>query len=381
MSTAPSATTAEAPQEPSPAPSPSRWTPLRPLVLRLHFYAGVLVAPFLLVAATTGFLYAGAFQAERIVYAHELTVPVGDRELPISQQVTAARTAHPEGTVSAVRPSPEAGATTRVMLSGVKGIAADHTLAVFVDPYTGKVRGALEQYGSTGALPLRTWIDELHRDLHLGETGRLYSEFAASWLWVIAGGGLVLWFSRRRALRKVRGTSGRLPHPRPARHGGSLDRRGLHLPVGDRTDLVDVRRRQHRPTPHLPGPVDPLGVGRGERRARGPRRLRRDRRRPTRRRTRQDPRRRTRRRARQPGRDRPARRRQVGVRRPAGPTQLARETGRRGRRPRHGQGHRRTPVRGLPVARQTDPLGYRPAYRRPLRPRQPDSPDAARRLH
>jgi uncharacterized iron-regulated membrane protein len=80
---------------------------------------------------------------------------------------------------------------------------------VFVDPYTGKVRGALEQYGSTGALPLRTWIDELHRDLQLGETGRLYSEFAASWLWVIAGGGLVLWFSRRRALRKVRGTSGR----------------------------------------------------------------------------------------------------------------------------------------------------------------------------
>ncbi|WP_043670622.1 PepSY-associated TM helix domain-containing protein [Streptomyces xylophagus] len=209
MSTAPSTAPAEVPQESNPAPSPSRWAPLRPLVLRLHFYAGVLVAPFLLVAAVTGFLYAGAFQAERIVYAHELTVPVGDRELPISQQVTAARKAHPEGAVSAVRPSPEDDATTRVMLSGVKGIAADHTLAVFVDPYTGKVRGALEQYGSTGALPLRTWIDELHRDLHLGETGRLYSEFAASWLWVIAGGGLVLWFSRRRALRKVRGTSGR----------------------------------------------------------------------------------------------------------------------------------------------------------------------------
>jgi uncharacterized iron-regulated membrane protein len=209
MSTASSTAPAEVPQEPAPAPSPSRWAPLRPLVLRLHFYAGVLVAPFLLVAATTGFLYAGAFQAERIVYAHELTVPVGDRELPVSQQVTAARKAHPEGTVSAVRPAPEAGATTRVMLSGVEGVRADRTLAVFVDPYTGKVRGALEQYGSTGALPLRTWIDDLHRNLNLGETGRLYSEFAASWLWVIAGGGLVLWFSRRRALRKLRGTGGR----------------------------------------------------------------------------------------------------------------------------------------------------------------------------
>ncbi|MGY0055219.1 PepSY-associated TM helix domain-containing protein [Streptomyces sp. LZ34] len=180
------------------------WSSLRPLVLRLHFYAGVLVAPFLLVAAATGLLYAGSFQAEKIIYAHELRVPVGKSELPVSQQIAAARKAHPEGTISAVRPSPEAGATTRVLLSGVKGVDPGHTLAVFVDPYTGKVRGALEQYGSTGALPLRTWIDELHRDLHLGESGRLYSEFAASWLWVIAGGGLVLWIARRRTGRKLR---------------------------------------------------------------------------------------------------------------------------------------------------------------------------------
>ncbi|MFE9021024.1 PepSY-associated TM helix domain-containing protein [Streptomyces sp. NPDC007808] len=209
MPTAPTATTQEAAQPDAPPSSPSRWAPLRPLILRLHFYAGVLVAPFLLVAAATGFLYAGAFQAEKLAYAHEMTVPVGDEKLPISQQVAAARKAHPEGTISAIRPSPQDDASTRVMLSGVKGVDADHTLAVFVDPYTAEVRGALEQYGSTGALPLRTWIDEFHRDLHLGDTGRLYSELAASWLWVIAAGGLVLWFSRRRALRKVRGTSGR----------------------------------------------------------------------------------------------------------------------------------------------------------------------------
>ncbi|MBP8535009.1 PepSY domain-containing protein [Streptomyces sp. MK37H] len=177
---------------------------LRPLVLRLHFYAGVLVAPFLLIAAVTGLLYAGSFQAEKLVYGHELRAPVGDRELPVSQQVAAARKAHPEGEISAVRPSPEDGATTRVLLSGVKGVDPGHTLAVFVDPYTGKVRGALEQYGSSGALPLRTWIDEFHRDLHLGQTGRIYSELAASWLWVIALGGVVLWLSRRRKNRTLR---------------------------------------------------------------------------------------------------------------------------------------------------------------------------------
>ncbi|MFD6276059.1 PepSY-associated TM helix domain-containing protein [Streptomyces sp. NPDC060209] len=196
-------------RQPDPPGGRTAWASLRPLVLRLHFYAGVLIAPFLLVAATTGLLYAGSYQAEKIVYADQLRVPVGESELPVSRQVAAAREAHPEGEVSAVRPSPEDGATTRVLLSGVPGVNADHTLAVFVNPYTGELTGALEQYGSSGALPLRTWIDELHRDLHLGQTGRLYSELAASWLWVIAAGGLVLWFGRRRARRKVRGATGR----------------------------------------------------------------------------------------------------------------------------------------------------------------------------
>ncbi|MFJ2770654.1 PepSY-associated TM helix domain-containing protein [Streptomyces sp. NPDC087300] len=197
--------------DPRPVAGPrSALASLRPLVLRLHFYAGLLIAPFLLVAATTGLLYAGSYQVEKYVYADELRVPVGDdaAELPLTRQVAAARKAHPEGTISAVRPSPEEGATTRVLLSGVPGVDPDHTLAVFVNPYTAEVRGALEQYGASGALPLRTWIDGLHRDLQLGEPGRLYSELAASWLWVIAGGGLVLWFGRRRARRKLRGTKG-----------------------------------------------------------------------------------------------------------------------------------------------------------------------------
>ena len=69
MSTAPTTETDESPQAVAPAPKRGLWAPLRPLVLRLHFYAGVLVAPFLLVAAATGFLYAASFQAEKILYS------------------------------------------------------------------------------------------------------------------------------------------------------------------------------------------------------------------------------------------------------------------------------------------------------------------------
>lgn len=193
----------ETPEAPPSLPArPGTWSALRPLVLRLHFYAGVLVAPFLLVAAVSGLLYALSFPAEKIVYAHELEVPVGDTTLPLSQQVNTARKVDPNGTVTAVWPGAEPGATTRVLMAD-PDVPEGTSLAVFVDPYTGDVRGQLPSYGSSGALPLRTWIDGLHRDLHLGDLGRNYSELAASWLWVIALGGVLLWAGRRRKNRRA----------------------------------------------------------------------------------------------------------------------------------------------------------------------------------
>ncbi|MFB6634017.1 PepSY-associated TM helix domain-containing protein [Streptomyces sp. NPDC056362] len=192
----------EAPPSAKTPTRPGTWSALRPLVLRLHFYAGVLVAPFLLVAAVSGLLYALSFPAEKVVYAHELEVPVGDTALPLSRQVDIAREANPDGTVTAVWPGAEPGATTRVLMAD-PGVPEDASLAVFVDPYTGEVRGQLPSYGSSGALPLRTWIDGLHRDLHLGDLGRNYSELAASWLWVIALGGVLLWVGRRRRSRRA----------------------------------------------------------------------------------------------------------------------------------------------------------------------------------
>lgn len=177
------------------------WSALRPLVLRVHFYAGLLIAPLLLVAATSGLLYALSFQAEKFLYSNALEVPAGERTLPLGDQLKAAREAHPEGTVTTVWPSAEDGATTRVLMTSPE-VEEGKSLAVFVDPYTAQVRGELASYGGSGALPLRTWLDELHRDLHLGDLGRHYSELAASWLWVVALGGLLLWLGRRRAAKR-----------------------------------------------------------------------------------------------------------------------------------------------------------------------------------
>ncbi|WP_329194740.1 MULTISPECIES: PepSY-associated TM helix domain-containing protein [unclassified Streptomyces] len=196
---------AEAPSDPpagAPAArTPGAWAALRPLLLRMHFYAGLLIAPLLFVAAATGLLYAGSWQAEKILYSDELTVArVGDHTLPLGDQVEAAKSAAPQGEVVAVWPAPDAGSTTRVIMEK-PGLAEGENLTVFVDPYTADVRGKLTTAGD--ALPLRAWLSGLHADLRLGAFGRNYSELAASWLWVVALGGLALWAGRRRSRRAL----------------------------------------------------------------------------------------------------------------------------------------------------------------------------------
>ena len=166
-------------------------------MVRLHFYAGILVGPFLLLTALTGFLYALAPQIENALYRDTMFVESSGTTVPISQQVFAARESQPEGTLVAVRPAAGPGDTTRVLFD-VPGLGESERLAVFVNPGNAAVTGELAAYGSSGALPFRTWLSHLHRSLHLGEPGRIYSELAASWLWLVALAGLVLWWTGRR---------------------------------------------------------------------------------------------------------------------------------------------------------------------------------------
>ena len=149
-----------------PAPPRRSW---RPFVVRLHFYAGVLIAPFILIAAVTGGLYAMAPSIERVIYGDILTVPESDQPIPLGDQAAAAQNAFPALTMTGMRPAADPGESTRVYF-------ADPTLdeelrrAVFVDPYTGRVLG--DEASWLGYLPVSTWLDGFHRHLNLGEPGQ-----------------------------------------------------------------------------------------------------------------------------------------------------------------------------------------------------------------
>ena len=191
------------PVPPAPAttetPAAPGWAALRPLLLRVHFYAGLLIAPFLVVLCLTGLAYVFSPQLNDVVYQRELLVgPHTGPARPLDQQVDAALAAHPEGTLSSLVVPSDPERTTGVVLA-VRGLDPDLERTVYVDPYSGQVRGALDTWFDTP--PLQTTLDGLHRNLLLGEPGRVYSELAASWLPFLVLGGLILWIARRRSRR------------------------------------------------------------------------------------------------------------------------------------------------------------------------------------
>ncbi|WP_159999313.1 PepSY domain-containing protein [Roseomonas sp. 18066] len=188
------------PANPSPgagAARASQAAELKAFVSRLHFYVGLLTGPFLLVAALTGVLYVLTPQLEDFLYKDALTATAEGPPRPLAEQAAAAQAvAGPAARLFALRPATAPGLTTRVMFI-TPGLGESESRAIFLDPASLAVRGDMIAYGTSGVLPLRTTIDYLHRNLMLGDAGRLYSELAASWLWLLALGGVLMWTWRR----------------------------------------------------------------------------------------------------------------------------------------------------------------------------------------
>lgn len=196
---------------------PGAWQLLRPLVLRIHFWAGLLVGPFILLAALTGFAYTLTPTLAPRIYEHELTVPAAATQVPLAEQVRVGEAAVPGTPLKAVRPNATPTDTTQVIFKPAAYPESTYRTA-FVDPHTGALRGVLDTYGGGQSMPIQAWLDQLHRNLHLGDPGRLYTELAASWLWVIVLGGVAMWLGsawRRRRARAV--LAPRVRAPRRAR--------------------------------------------------------------------------------------------------------------------------------------------------------------------
>ncbi len=156
-------------------------TALRSFIQRIHFYGGMFVGPFILVAALTGCLYAMAPTLEKVVYRDVMSVPAVENPVSLEEQIQAAQHEHPDMPVAQVWPATNPTDSTRVLASD-DSIDESLQRTVFINPATAEVIGDYPTYSGLGEMPLRRWISSLHESFHLGKVGELYSELAASWL-------------------------------------------------------------------------------------------------------------------------------------------------------------------------------------------------------
>ncbi|MBF7687127.1 PepSY-associated TM helix domain-containing protein [Acinetobacter rathckeae] len=167
----------------------------------VHSYMGFFIAPFIFIAALTGVLYGLTPQFENYLYQRhtQVTSTTGTAHL-LSEQIGRAQKALPAGAhIMEVRPASTDHTTTRVLYMDQE--SPDEMTAIFINPYTLALQGRTQVYGKSGVFPVRTFLDHMHRDLLLGQYGRIYSELVASWLGLFAITGFWQWYQRKSQLK------------------------------------------------------------------------------------------------------------------------------------------------------------------------------------
>lgn len=184
-------------------------------VWRWHFWAGLIVAPFLLILSATGAIYLFGDELNDAIHPELRFVPPHDTSVPASRMIRAAVAAVP-GTPGRIDLPAASDRPATVTVA----TAAGPVLRVPVDPGSGRVLGAIDE-----ARTLVGWANDMHGSLMLGTWGDRIVELAACWTLVLLATGLILWWPRGRW--RAAGTL----WPRFA-GGGRRFWRGLHGPVG-----------------------------------------------------------------------------------------------------------------------------------------------------
>ena len=97
---------------------------------RWHFYAGLLVAPFMIMLAITGMIYLFKPQLDQLMYGNLLNVPAASTPAhPADHLVAAVKAQYPGASVLRYQPPAAADASAKVIIK-----TADAKLGVYLDP-------------------------------------------------------------------------------------------------------------------------------------------------------------------------------------------------------------------------------------------------------
>jgi uncharacterized iron-regulated membrane protein len=157
-------------------------------IWRWHFYAGIIISPFLLILAVTGSIYLFKPQIEQNLYKEYYEVKAQGEKLPASEQIEEVKKLHPDAQITKYRPGESPERSSEIGISTDDGSAT-----VFLDPYTGKSLGELKPEDR-----IMDKIVEFHGELMAGTIGDRIVELVASWAIVLIVTGLFLWSPRKK---------------------------------------------------------------------------------------------------------------------------------------------------------------------------------------
>jgi uncharacterized iron-regulated membrane protein len=156
------------------------------LAWRWHFYAGLFVAPFMVLLALTGIIYLFKPQLDPLMYGDLLTVPAAEHALSADEQLQRAKAAYPQGTLSKYLPPADATSSAQFVMHD-----GGREMTVFVDPYRGTVLGTQDAKNNLQAI-----ARALHGELMIGTVGDRLIELAAGWGVMLVISGVYLWWPR-----------------------------------------------------------------------------------------------------------------------------------------------------------------------------------------
>lgn len=176
------------------------------IIWRWHFFAGLLILPFVVLIAVTGGIYLFKDQINDGLHkGQRLVAPQATAQRPPSALVAAALAAHPGTLKSYIAPAgPDRSAEIKIQeADGTKN-------TVYVNPYSGEVIGKLWDGGAAGS-PSMYVIRKLHSLQYVGWVAERVIEGVAGWMVLMTVSGLYLWWPRGRkgGVVTVRGRPGK----------------------------------------------------------------------------------------------------------------------------------------------------------------------------
>ncbi|MGF0242128.1 PepSY-associated TM helix domain-containing protein [Rhodococcus sp. IEGM1300] len=159
------------------------------LAWRWHFYAGLFVAPFMVMLALTGVIYLFKPQLDPLMYGNLLNVQAGHHTASADELLKRVKEVYPQAQVKQYLPPINPERSAQFVLSN-----AGNELNVFVDPSHGDILGEQDAKWNLQAV-----ARAIHGELMIGTVGDRLVELAAGWGIVLVVSGVFLWWPRGQA--------------------------------------------------------------------------------------------------------------------------------------------------------------------------------------